>query len=115
MGSMHAGEWASMGGEMALLAHLQSNHYPPIPSFMLPIAKETISRLADGEDPTHMVTLPDGVTWRGLYAAALYALADHMHLDAFVTAEIERRIEAARKADEEMCISALIVYIAPVG
>jgi hypothetical protein len=38
MGNMHAEEFASMKGknkDMGLLAHLQGNHYPPVPASML--------------------------------------------------------------------------------
>ena len=73
MGNMHAMEWANIGGDMALLAHLQGNHYPPIPTSMLVIAKETIQRLANDEDPTHGVTQTDGINWKGCPTAPLWA------------------------------------------
>ena len=52
MGNMHAQEYAS--GEFCdfdtgLVAHLQSNHYPPIPLVNMPPAKEAISAILRGE------------------------------------------------------------------
>ena len=81
MGNMHAAEYAAMGGTMALRAHLQSNHFPPIPAIMLPIAQETIERLVADEDATHVVTLPEGVEWKGQPTAPLFAL-HHFHVVA---------------------------------
>ena len=88
MGSLQAIEMAGLADlETALKWHLQSNHYPPIPRYMVPVAMDAI-RSADADDWDAEIRLPDDVKWRGQNHAPVYAIVEHMHLDAFIGREV---------------------------
>jgi hypothetical protein len=75
MGSMHAAEYASMKGknkDMGLLAHLQGNHYPPVPASMLGPSKRAISAVNRGKHDSN-IKLPQGVMY-------IRARKQHQHL-----------------------------------
>ena len=87
MGSMHAEEYASMKGknkDAGLLAHLQGNHYPPVPSSMLGPCKRAISAVNRGKHDAK-IKLPEGVSWRGEKHAPASAIVEAHHLDAWIT------------------------------
>ena len=91
MGSMHAEEYASLKGkdrDMGLLAHLQSNHYPPVPSSMLGPCKRAISAVNRGKHDAK-IKLPDGVTWRGQKHAPASSIVEAHHLHAWLNQEEE--------------------------
>jgi hypothetical protein len=90
MGNLHAAEYAGMVArdelrlDVALSAHLQSNHYPPIPLKMIVPAKLAIDA-ANEDDWDRMIPLPEGVTHRtGGIEATASTLVEHMHLDCFI-------------------------------
>ena len=86
MGSMHAEEYASMKGknkDLGLLAHLQSNHYPPIPASMLGPSKRAISAVNRGNHDAK-IKLPEGVLYRGQKHAPAHAIVDQHHLHAWL-------------------------------
>lgn len=86
MGSMHAEEFASMKGkqrDMGLLAHLQSNHYPPVPSSMLGPSKRAISAVNRGKHDSN-IKLPEGVSWKGKKSAPAHAIVEAHHLHAWL-------------------------------
>jgi hypothetical protein len=86
MGSMHAEEFASMKGknkDLGLLAHLQGNHYPPIPASMLGPSKRAISAVNRGKHDSK-IKLPEGVTWRGQKHAPAHAIVEGHHLHAWL-------------------------------
>ena len=91
MGSMHAEEYASMKGkqkDLGLLAHLQSNLYPPVPSSMLGPSKRAISAVNRGKHDSK-IKLPDGITWRGQKSAPAHAIVEGHRLHAWLTQEEE--------------------------
>ena len=83
MGSMQAQEFAGAveSGEVsqdaALIWHLQANHFPPIHSDFLPVAKEAIMRAQDG-DWEQEILMPNGLT------RSVSQIVDGMHLDSFL-------------------------------
>lgn len=84
MGAVQAAEMAALADrETALRWHLQSNHYPPIPAEMIPVAIDAIEAAEDG-DWDAQIPLMGIVEWRGRTEAPVWALVEHMHLDAFI-------------------------------
>jgi hypothetical protein len=86
MGNMHAEEFASMKGknkDLGLLAHLQGNHYPPVPASMLGPSKRAISAVNSGKHDSK-IKLPEGVLWRGEKHAPAHAIVDAHHLHAWL-------------------------------
>jgi hypothetical protein len=79
--------------EQQISWHLQANHYPPIPTVMVPVCIQAIDALKDG-DAEREIPMPfDGVdsngepfqvTWRGQITAPAWAIAEHAHLDAWL-------------------------------
>lgn len=83
MGNMQAAAYAEGAAENPgardayLLAHLQSNHFPPVHRDFLPAAKEAIDH-ANAGDWDHKVTLPNGNT------LPVAEIVDGLHLSAFL-------------------------------
>ncbi|NDB08483.1 MAG: hypothetical protein EBX97_07440 [Actinobacteria bacterium] len=69
--------------DTALRWHLQSNHYPPIPSVMIEPCKVAIANANAGEWHAE-IQLPDGILWRGNTTCPTHALIEHAHLDGFL-------------------------------
>lgn len=96
MGRMQAQEMAGMGLDIdvALSWHLQSNHYPPVPTKMNAIAKRAIE-LAVKDEWGVEIELPEGVTFRnGSTMVRPHQVIESFHLEDFV--------EAARADEEEL-------------
>ena len=86
MGRTQAEGYASMKGkdkDLGLLAHLQGNHYPPVPASMLGPSKRAISAVNRGKHDSQ-IKLPEGVTWRGKTSAPANAIVDAHHLHAWL-------------------------------
>lgn len=94
MGYMNARGMAEAGIDIdtALGWHLQSNHYPPIPSTMIPACKAAIEAYQD-EDYQRLIDLPAGVAWKGKRQAPASAIVDGHHLQAFIDAATEEDSE----------------------
>lgn len=100
MGSMQANEYAALAKEgsvdlkQALAAHLQSNHYPPIPSDWIQPAINAIEAANAGnwEDAQIITTTCErsGMTPRQAYVDGRHTwikageLIEVLHLDAFL-------------------------------
>lgn len=82
MGSLQAQEM-SWRGDMGLLWHLQSNHYPPLPASLLPVAKRAIHWARRGKWNS-LVMLPKGTLYKGTNKAPVFACIRAWHLDAWV-------------------------------
>lgn len=94
MGSLQAAEMAEMLEiDSAIAWHLQSNHYPPVPSSMVPVCIEAIRVVNDdygnfaGWHKT--IQLPEGVTYLGLKDAPAWAIIEQHHLDPWVNLDEE--------------------------
>jgi hypothetical protein len=96
MGNLNAAAMAEAVGEgqvalrPALVWHLQANHYPPVPVTMVEACIAAIDAATefytDGdEDSMHvMITLPEGITWKGQPAAPAQAIIEQHHLWPFI-------------------------------
>jgi hypothetical protein len=86
MGSLSAKAMAEMNEvtlEQQLAWHLQSNHFPPVPANMVQPCIEAIDAYND-EDYQKLISLPEGVGYRGLTAAPASAIIEAHHLDAWL-------------------------------
>lgn len=89
MGSLQAMEMAEMlDMESAIAWHLQSNHYPPVPSSMVPACIEAIENALEGEW-LKKVELPAGASYRGSRFAPTDAIIDQHHLWPWVELDEE--------------------------
>lgn len=99
MGYTSARDFADQASlDVALSWHLQANHFPPVPTDMVPVCKAAIEAAADGEWDTEIV-LPDGFAYRDQFSAPVRAIVEAHHLDAFIDAELERREELDNEQD----------------
>lgn len=96
MGSLQAQDIQNFASlDVSLAWHLSGNHYPPIPSSMIPIAKEAIEKAQeyqftlDQDLLDYRIELPDGVSFRGSTAAPVRDIMEGLHLWDFVQAEDE--------------------------
>ena len=69
--------------DQALLIHLQSNHYPPVPASMVQPCIEAIDAYYE-DDYDKMIVLPEGVLWKGRDQAPASALIEAHHLEAWL-------------------------------
>ena len=69
--------------EQAVSIHLTANHYPPVPTSMVPVCVQAIENANDGEFDAP-VNLPKGITWRSRADAPTFAIIESYHLDEFV-------------------------------
>jgi hypothetical protein len=67
----------------ALTWHLQSNHYPPVPVSMVAVCEEAIDAILANESNS-LIDLPDGISWRGQDQVPAWAIAEGLHLGAFI-------------------------------
>jgi len=74
--------------ENQISLHLQTNHYPPIPSSMVKPCIEAIELYNAGDWDTE-VELPEGITFRGLTSAPVTIMITQHHLDAWLNDDIE--------------------------
>jgi len=92
MGALHAMEMANAKEitiEQQLAWHLQSNHYPPVPTSMVTPCAEAIECYWSDELDKE-IDLPEGVLYRGKTTAPAREIIINHHLDAWcVDAEDE--------------------------
>lgn len=87
MGYTGALDFASLAGrEQALIWHLQSNHYPPVPVSMVGPCIEAIEAI-EQEDDGRLIDLPEPVLYKGEPKAPAWAIFEQHHLQAFVDAD----------------------------
>lgn len=87
MGAMTARELAEIGSdnlEQSLEFHLVSNHFPPVPVSMVPVCVEAIQWASAGEWD-RLIRLPDGVGYKGLTAAPVFAIVEAHHLESWLS------------------------------
>ena len=85
MGALHAMELADseLDLEKQITYQLRSNHYPPVPLEMVPVCIEAIDLANEGEWD-EMITLPEGVSWRGEPCAPVSAIVEGHHLEFWI-------------------------------
>lgn len=69
--------------DQAILIHLQSNHYPPVPASMVAPCIDAIDAYYE-DDYDKMIVLPEGVLWKGKDQAPASALIEAHHLEAWL-------------------------------
>jgi len=87
MGSNFANDLASMDAltlDQAVAVHLQANHYPPVPSFMVQPCVDAIFAVNDWR-ADESIDLPNGVLYKGMTSAPAWAIVEQHHLDAWVS------------------------------
>jgi hypothetical protein len=70
-----------MGLEAQLLTHLRCNHYPPVPSYMVAVAKQAIEIYNETQQGNQLIELPNGVTYRGSKSVSVFGVIEAFHLD----------------------------------
>jgi len=93
MGSNMANEMASgvlddlgihLDLETQIAIHLSSNHYPPVPKFMVAPCIEAIDAVNDAGLWDLEIPMPEGVTYKGLTTAPAWAIIEQHHLNAWL-------------------------------
>lgn len=88
MGSLQAAEMAEMLSiEDAMVWHLRSNHYPPVPMSMVQPCIEAINAYNDGYHEKEIDL--SGSLYRGNPTAPAWAIIDGHHLHAWVELDEE--------------------------
>lgn len=84
MGRLAAEGMLEMAGfDAALDWHMKTNHYPPLPSSLIPVAKIVIEKAKQGRWDAR-VKLPEGVSYQGKRIVPVSACVEAWHLDAFL-------------------------------
>lgn len=91
MGSVYAEGLTEIGLSLEdqIMVHLTSNHYPPVPKMMVQPCIEAIDLANEGEWDK-MITLPEGVSWKGEPEAPVSAIVEQHHLEFWI---IESELE----------------------
>ena len=76
-------ELGSITMEQAIEWHLVSNHFPPIPKSMVQPCMEAIVYANQGKW-NKLVSLPEGVGYKGLTTAPVHAIIEQHHLENWV-------------------------------
>lgn len=86
MGYMSAIDMAEHADDIvrAISWHLTANHYPPVPTSMVPVCIAAIDALNE-EDPDRLVDLPEGILWRDHDYAPAWAIAEAHHLEPWLS------------------------------
>lgn len=90
MGSLSAQAMAEHAGvnETTMTWHLRSNHFPPHPHFMVPVAMAAVDALNEGDNDRE-IELPKDVEFKGRTKIAAWEIAESLHLWDFVDVEVE--------------------------
>ena len=85
MGSIFATDLAEGDLDLstAIEIHLRSNHYPPVPSSMVLPCIEALEAYWE-DDTDREISMPEGVTYKGLTTAPAWAVVEQHHLDAWL-------------------------------
>lgn len=77
-----SGEYTS-SLEQALSLHLTNNHYPPVPTSLVPVCIQAIDAL-NAWEPHTVIRLPEGFGFRGYSSVEAHEVVSSLHLDAWV-------------------------------
>ena len=69
--------------ELAMIYHLRSNHYPPVPVSMVKPCLSAIEYANAGEWDKR-IRLPNGITFKGKKTALVRDMVEAHHLEAFL-------------------------------
>ena len=70
--------------EEGIKMHLRTNHYPAVPIEMVPTCIEAIDAVNSEGNWDKLITLPDGVSWKGLTQAPASAIIEQHHLEFWI-------------------------------
>ena len=85
MGAMRAMDIAeNFDLEEGIKIHLTTNHYPAVPVEMLPTCIEAIDAVNSEGDWDKLITLPDGISYKGLTQAPASAIIEQHHLEFWI-------------------------------
>jgi hypothetical protein len=70
--------------ERGIELHLTTNHYPAVPIEMVPVCIDAIDAVNSEGDWEKLITLPYGVSWKGLTQAPAYAIIEAHHLEFWI-------------------------------
>lgn len=86
MGMAEAVSDSNISLEAALHWHLTSNHYPPLPTALIPAAMRAL-KAARKEQWHRRVLMPKNISFRGLRLAPVGDLIEALHLEDFINAD----------------------------
>ncbi len=90
MGIQQAQEYAALENlDWGLSAHAESNHYPPLPQSLIPVWKEVIQWVNEGNSGDTLFKLPQGITYKGFASAPAQAIIENHHLVAWIQSDDE--------------------------
>jgi len=69
--------------EGQLTYHLRANHFPPVPHEMVPVCVEAIDHANEG-NWDKLVSLPEGVGYKGLTVAPVRAIVEQHNLTPWI-------------------------------
>lgn len=72
--------------EQALVWHLTSNHFPPVPTTMVEPCIQAIDAIHE-DDAERLIDLPEETSWRGQSKAPAWAIVEGHHLEAFLESD----------------------------
>ena len=82
MGAMRAMDIAdNFDLEQGIGVHLQTNHYPAVPIEMVPVCIDAIDAVNSEGNWDKEITLPSGISWKGLTTAPASAIIEQHHLE----------------------------------
>ena len=85
MGAMRAMDIAdNFDLEEGIRIHLQTNHYPAVPIEMVPTCLDAIDAVNSESDWDKLITLPHGITYKGLPQAPASAIIEQHHLEFWI-------------------------------
>ena len=85
MGALRAMDiFDSFDLEQGIELHLTTNHYPPVPIEMVPVCLDAIDAVNSESDWDKLITLPHGITFRGLTQAPASAIIEAHHLEFWI-------------------------------
>ena len=64
--------------------HLRTNHYPAVPIEMVPVCIDAIDAVNSESDWDKLITLPAGISWKGLTQAPASAIIEQHHLEFWI-------------------------------
>jgi hypothetical protein len=70
------------GVDRALVWHLRSNHYPPVPDKMIPVCQKAIDRVNAGDKKK--IRLPENTLYRGSTLVEPWDVIESLHLEPFL-------------------------------
>lgn len=74
--------------EQQISIHLTSNHYPPVPTSMVPVCIEAIDAYNAGDHDAE-IELPDGVSHLGRQTVSAGKIIDALHLGEWIDYDLD--------------------------